>query len=110
MHKHMRAGLAAAVPVGDIMRWLMYHNSYGDVDRARPCLPGFHLKYGKGSPPLTTPGRVPLPPEAADRTTNEKGRIPAGLILCVRPECEGPAFVFEKITRGLPRFLAGNRA
>jgi uncharacterized protein len=27
--------LAGEVPIGDIMRFLMYHNSYGDVDRAR---------------------------------------------------------------------------
>lgn len=29
--------MAGAVPVGDIMRYLMYHNSYGDVERARAC-------------------------------------------------------------------------
>ncbi|MFZ2448653.1 MAG: aldo/keto reductase [Syntrophobacteraceae bacterium] len=32
--------LAEAVPVGDIMRCLMYHNSYGDVDRARALFSG----------------------------------------------------------------------
>ena len=26
-----------AAPVGDIMRFLMYHNSYGDADHARAC-------------------------------------------------------------------------
>ncbi|MCE5334255.1 MAG: aldo/keto reductase [Desulfobacteraceae bacterium] len=31
------SALAGDVPVGDIMRFLMYHNSYGDVDRARAC-------------------------------------------------------------------------
>jgi len=29
--------LAQTVPVGDILRFLMYHNSYGDTDRARAC-------------------------------------------------------------------------
>ena len=28
---------AGEVPIGDIMRYLMYHNSYGDVERARAC-------------------------------------------------------------------------
>jgi uncharacterized protein len=29
--------LAGEIPIGDIMRYLMYHNSYGDVKRARSC-------------------------------------------------------------------------
>jgi hypothetical protein len=29
--------LGGEVPIGDIMRYLMYHNSYGDVERARAC-------------------------------------------------------------------------
>jgi hypothetical protein len=29
--------LAGQIPVGDIMRYLMYHNSYGDAERARSC-------------------------------------------------------------------------
>jgi len=29
--------LGHVAPVGDIMRFLMYHNSYGDVDRAKAC-------------------------------------------------------------------------
>ncbi len=29
--------IGQAAPVGDIMRFLMYHNSYGDVDYARAC-------------------------------------------------------------------------
>ncbi|MHC1726414.1 MAG: aldo/keto reductase [Syntrophobacteraceae bacterium] len=29
--------LSAGAPVGDIMRYLMYHNSYGDVERAKAC-------------------------------------------------------------------------
>jgi predicted aldo/keto reductase-like oxidoreductase len=29
--------LSPHAPVGDIMRYLMYHNSYGDVERAKAC-------------------------------------------------------------------------
>ena len=29
--------LAPVAPVGDILRFLMYHTSYGDVGRARAC-------------------------------------------------------------------------
>ena len=31
------SALSSPAPVGDIMRYLMYHNSYGDVERAKAC-------------------------------------------------------------------------
>lgn len=36
--------IAQAAPVGDIMRFLMYYNSYGDVDYARSCFAAIPLE------------------------------------------------------------------